>query len=381
MKFSKTTSFILLASAFFIVGGWFVLRDRDNDRDNINAPKLEVVKPEPEVTNRYPFSITIDGIDLNVAVAETADEMARGFSGRTGLAEDEGMLFVYDTPGFYSFWMKEMLFPIDILWIGEDFQVVDITKNFKPESFPQTVKPQKPVQYVVEVNAGWVEEHRIHIGSPVLFNDIKIEISGIADAVQEIISSENVLLDVPFTPQAPFGNWDDVRQQNGCEEAAILMAIRWARGESLTFEEAEREILAISDYEKEKYGHFHDTSAQDTAKLLKDYFGYNGVAMRYNISNEDIKKELAQGNLVIVPVNGQKLGNPYYTPPGPIEHMLVIRGFDDTVQEFIVNDPGTKRGEANRYDYQILENALRDYSSGYHEPITGIQTAMIVVEK
>ncbi|MCH7759451.1 C39 family peptidase, partial [Patescibacteria group bacterium] len=153
------------------------------------------------------------------------------------------------------------------------------------------------------------------------------------------------------------------------------------RGEGLTLLQAETEILALVDFEEKTYGYSNDTSAEDTAKLFKSYFNYDLVSLRYGIDYQDIKVELAKGNLIIVPANGTKLGNPYFTPPGPLEHMLVIRGYDDLTQEFITNDPGTKRGEGFRYDYQVLENAIRDYPSGYHEPITRIRKVMIIIEK
>lgn len=202
-----------------------------------------------------------------------------------------------------------------------------------------------------------------------------------ADSLPKEILPKQVLLDVPFTAQAPFGNWADVRQDYGCEEAAILMAMYWVYGRDLPLEEAKKEIIAISEFEKEKYGNFHDTSTLDTLKVLKAYFGYENAFVEFDIGIEDIKAELAQGNVVIVPIDGTKVGNPYYTPPGPAKHKVVIRGYDDNAQEFITNDPGTKRGEGYRYNYQILENAIVDYPTGLNEPISQVRTAMIVVYK
>src|SRR3989344_1252246 len=72
--------------------------------------------------------------------------------------------------------------------------------------------------------------------------------------------------DVQFTSQAPNGDWDDQRQQDGCEEASSLMAVRWANRQSLTSSEALEEILAVSDYEQATYGNYHDTNAQDTVE-------------------------------------------------------------------------------------------------------------------
>lgn len=192
-----------------------------------------------------------------------------------------------------------------------------------------------------------------------------------------------ILLDVPFIAQAPTGNWDDPRQQDGCEEAAIFMAMLWVRGERApaTPQEKEAQLLAISEYQNSKYGTYNDTSAQDTVEhILKGYFGYHNVSVVYDITAEGIKQELYNGNLVIVPANGQKLGNPYFTQPGPERHMLVIRGYDPDRREFITNDNGTRRGEGYRYKAGVLVNAIRDYPTGDHQPILEERRAMIVVK-
>lgn len=206
------------------------------------------------------------------------------------------------------------------------------------------------------------------------------DISGINSPPERTLA-QKIVLDVPFTAQAPFGNWADARQDYGCEEAAILMAMYWVYGKDLPLDKAEKEIVAISDFEQENYGDFHDTSTLDTLKVLKAYFKYENAFAKFDIGIEDIKTELASGNIVIVPLDGTKVDNPYYTPPGPAKHKVVIRGYDDDTQEFITNDPGTKRGEGYRYNYQILENAIVDYPTGLNEPVNQIRTAMIVVKK
>ena len=63
--------------------------------------------------------------------------------------------------------------------------------------------------------------------------------------------------------------------------------------------------------------------------------------------------------MIIIPAAGRLLGNPYFQTPGPIYHMLVIRGYNAT--EFITNDPGTKRGDGFKYKYQTLINAIHDW--------------------
>ncbi|MEX2145126.1 MAG: C39 family peptidase [Candidatus Spechtbacterales bacterium] len=199
---------------------------------------------------------------------------------------------------------------------------------------------------------------------------------------EEIPETQAVLFSVPFTPQAPLGNWDDPRQQDGCEEASALMAVRWATDRGLTLAEAEKEIIAISDWEQENYGQFHDSSAKDTAeRIIKEYLKYPNVRVEYFITAEDIKRELYKGNLVIVPTDGRKLNNPYFSGDGPERHMFPVIGYDPAAKEFIVNDNGTRRGEKYRYSENILENAIVDYPTGYHAPIENYRTAMIVVSK
>jgi hypothetical protein len=187
---------------------------------------------------------------------------------------------------------------------------------------------------------------------------------------------------VPFTSQAPFGEWDNPIFQDGCEEASSLMAISWARGEALNPEKAKTEIMAAADYEKENYGEFRDTSAADTLeRIVKGYFKYEKAEVKNNISADNIISELKNGNLVILLMNGQLLDNPYYTPPGPDRHNIVVIGYDEETGEFITNDPGTKHGAGFRYNKDILFKAIRDYPTGYHKSIERIEKNMIIVSK
>ncbi|MFH0856775.1 MAG: C39 family peptidase [bacterium] len=192
---------------------------------------------------------------------------------------------------------------------------------------------------------------------------------------------DNILLDIPFTTQAPSADWKDPRQQDSCEEASALMAIKWIKGEKLTPAEAEVKLLAISEWEKREYNNFHDTSAKDTMeRIIKKYFKYDNVFVKKNITLDDIKEEICAG-AIIVPVDGQKLKNPYYTAPGPERHMIIIRGYDKKTEEFITNDPGTRRGENYRYGAQHFYDSIRDYPTGDHMPIKEIKKAMIVIKK
>lgn len=108
---------------------------------------------------------------LRVELADTPTKRAKGLSQREGMVENQGMLFIFEQPGRHSFWMKGMNFPLDIIWFNEEDGIVDIVKDIQPDSFPQTFKPRVPSQYVLEVNAGFVEKNQIKIGDPVTLRE------------------------------------------------------------------------------------------------------------------------------------------------------------------------------------------------------------------
>jgi peptidase C39-like protein len=192
-----------------------------------------------------------------------------------------------------------------------------------------------------------------------------------------------ITFSVPFTAQAPLGDWADPRQQDGCEEASVLMAMAWVRDEKFADEvDALAKILALSEWQEQNYGSGLDTSAQDTAeRLFRNYFEHESVTVHEITSINQIIEALQQQQLVVTPMDGRELGNPYFTAPGPERHMVVIIGYDPETEEFITNDPGTKRGQNYRYDQTVFFEAIRDYPTGEHEPITKTDKMMIVIAK
>lgn len=194
-------------------------------------------------------------------------------------------------------------------------------------------------------------------------------------------SPQSILLEVSFFAQAPFGEWSDPIFQDGCEEAAAIMAMSWVQGAPKSKEQAKNDIIAITQFEDKTYGAAPDRSAQDTAGLMKDYYGYQNIEVRSGVDAQDLKTEILKGSLLIVPVNGRILKNPFYTPPGPEHHMIVIVGYDARANEFITNDIGTRHGEKYHYGKARLGAALQDYPTGDHLPSAAGATAMIVVRK
>lgn len=131
----------------------------------IIAQPLRESNDKGEEVRQNLFPVLIADALIHVEVAASLVQQVRGLSGRAGLAADQGMLFVYDEPGLRSFWMKDMNFPIDIIWIGKDRRVIDVDAGVRPDSYPQTFQSPAPAQFVLEVNAGMAEHQGIVPGA------------------------------------------------------------------------------------------------------------------------------------------------------------------------------------------------------------------------
>lgn len=130
--------------------------------------KISILDQENTGRSQFIFA-KVNDINLTLEVADTFIKRAKGLSGREGISDDQGMLFVFKKPDLHSFWMKGMKFSIDIVWIDENLKIVEISKNVSPESFAKTFRPTKSVQYVLEIKAGWVDEHSIKEGDGLSF--------------------------------------------------------------------------------------------------------------------------------------------------------------------------------------------------------------------
>lgn len=184
---------------------------------------------------------------------------------------------------------------------------------------------------------------------------------------------------VPFVVQAPGGSWSDPRRQDGCEEASMLMVMYWVKERNII--DLEKELDEISLSMERQLGTFRDTSIRDTFLFIYETLHLGNVVLRESVGVQDIRNAILSGNIVAVTVNGQKLHNPYFTPPGPEYHMLIVRGYDPATDEFIVNDPGTVHGEGYRYKTYVLFGAMQDYETGYHKGIHPEEKLMLEFSK
>lgn len=173
-----------------------------------------------------------------------------------------------------------------------------------------------------------------------------------------------VNLDIPFTSQAPFKVWDEDHEEF-CEEAAVLMVVGYVRGDSSITDPAvaDARLYEIKNWELATFGYFEDTTAAETVRIIREHFGISKVELFNNPSINDMKSWLDQGRAIIVPAAGQQLGNPNFTAPGPLYHMVVVKGYTSD-GKFITNDAGTRKGADYIYDQSVIMNAMHDWNGG-----------------
>ncbi len=117
--------------------------------------------------------IKINDVEIKIELADTKEKHESGLMNRTGLCENCGMLFVFESEGFYPFWMKNTLISLDMIWIDSENKIISIAENTKtdtcdyntdPDCKPQTYRPIGSAKYVLEVNAGFTKTHNIKTG-------------------------------------------------------------------------------------------------------------------------------------------------------------------------------------------------------------------------
>jgi uncharacterized membrane protein (UPF0127 family) len=338
--------------------------------------------PANYVEDKHFAGIEVAGKNLMVEVAADPASRAKGLSARSALNTD-GMVFLFDAPGFYQFWMKDMNFPIDIIWIRRGV-VVDFEERvpFWPKSTPDFLlpryQPDVPADTVLEVKSGFIAQNNVRIGDRIkffpesvsnfpeiksdnqIFDDTASSSSEInTDSESRSRSSDTnsaVLLKVNFFTQAPYDNWD-FTHEGACEEAAIIMADNFFLKKNVSLSEYDHLLMQLVKTGEKKFGHGQDINAEDIA-VLANYFAPALEARKERISSlAEIKKEIDSGLPVIAPVEGRLLGNPHYGPSIDYHAVLVI-GYNS--EEIIVNDPGTKFGGGWRYQNETFWKAISD---------------------
>tara|TARA_B100001179_G_scaffold232730_1_gene226842 strand:+ start:5973 stop:6476 length:504 start_codon:yes stop_codon:yes gene_type:complete len=114
--------------------------------------------------HREDLRIRVNGLPLKTQLAESFIERATGLSDHESLNQDEAMLFVFETDNQHSFWMKDMDFAIDIIWLNQNKEIIFIEDSVSPDTYPESFAPDTAARYVVEVAAGFVQQNMISVG-------------------------------------------------------------------------------------------------------------------------------------------------------------------------------------------------------------------------
>ena len=106
----------------------------------------------------------IRDLSMQVFIADDPQERVDGLSVFNALNENQAMVFIFDEPGIHRFWMKDMQFPIDIVWLDSDARVVFIKTDAQPSNYPESYGPESETHYVLEFVSGFTKKYDIQVG-------------------------------------------------------------------------------------------------------------------------------------------------------------------------------------------------------------------------
>ena len=177
--------------------------------------------------------------------------------------------------------------------------------------------------------------------------------------VVPIILPPKLILQVPFSTQAPSDNWN---RNEDCEETSITMANAFLTGtteDKLPAGAAQNAINNLKAWENAHLGYNANTGVDATTQMAEGAFGLS-VDQIQNFTEADLKTVLATNHPILLAINAKLLPGTHYVKGGPLYHMIVIRGFKGDT--FIVNDPGTTQGDCNEYSFTVLQKASADWN-------------------
>ncbi len=160
----KISSFVQMMN---VIASSTLANPMDQDTQKSSSTSKNVTST---IFNLPATSLFAAGGSIKVFLADTETSREQGLSDILSLPNGEGALFVFDTPGKYGFWMKDMHFPIDLIWISADKTIAGVTKNVLPSSYPFVFMPPRDISYVLEMNAGSVTSFGLKTGTTVRFD-------------------------------------------------------------------------------------------------------------------------------------------------------------------------------------------------------------------
>ncbi len=169
-------------------------------------------------------------------------------------------------------------------------------------------------------------------------------------------------IDVPYTTQAPTGDWSGI-WENACEETSIYMVSSFYQNDPIKRDAAVKRIRQIFQVKNKDFKVSADESLEEIAALIPKLGMPWTTELVVDPTIDDLKQEVAENHPVIVPVYAPALWSKTFKGDGPDYHVMVLVGYDDKTKEFIVNDPGTSNGNKKRFPYIQFMNAIHDLDS------------------
>lgn len=173
---------VMVAIVLVLIGGaaWIYLTLKKGDRElreAVQRGEYEIplpdssAKDEREWRTYYPVlvPIIIGSTTAYASVADSLPELIKGLSDTPSLPDTVVKLFAFGSTGRHSIWMKDMNYPIDIIWLDESGMIVHIVENVSPDTYPESsFTPPTPARYVIETNAGFVSSSTVTVGDEVI---------------------------------------------------------------------------------------------------------------------------------------------------------------------------------------------------------------------
>ncbi len=176
-------SFFVVLVLFLGLGGYAYFQNQrvlPEVQETSLAAKVPLTEAEKAISKEdewkiyYPTvkTMTIGQKVVQASVAQSWPERIKGLSDTPYLPNDIVKLFVFDSVGFHSIWMKDMNYSIDIIWVDESNKIVHIEEGATPESYPAAFVPKIPAKYVIETNENFVADNQIVIGDDVVLPNL-----------------------------------------------------------------------------------------------------------------------------------------------------------------------------------------------------------------
>jgi uncharacterized membrane protein (UPF0127 family) len=162
-KRNKKYLVVILIVICIFAAGLFWINSLRGSKDS-SSVQVCYINPSLEVKN-----VQVGQLDLSSEIAASSDDQQQGLSDRDCLGDDRAMLFPYGIPGDYCYWMKDMRFSIDMVWLDNEKRVITIKHDAKPETYPNSFCPERPAQYVIEVNSGVAKANNWQTGTQFSF--------------------------------------------------------------------------------------------------------------------------------------------------------------------------------------------------------------------